>query len=124
MIATDAPSCAAASAARCPARPAPMISTSWEGTSLDCISGRAGTRRRVGGARGGGVGAWGMAGERHPGAAPVFGTAAMRHARSDEPVRVELGPAPGPNATTAPGGRDECRVLAGLGGDYAALVAR
>ena len=31
MIATVAPVCAAASAARWPASPAPMISTSWEG---------------------------------------------------------------------------------------------
>src|SRR3954447_24199516 len=31
MIATVAPASAAARAARCPARPAPMISTSWEG---------------------------------------------------------------------------------------------
>ena|ERR1700733_9285211 len=33
MIPTLAPAWAAASAARCPASPAPMMSTSWEGTT-------------------------------------------------------------------------------------------
>src|SRR3954447_20131823 len=43
MIATVAPERAAASAARWPARPAPMINTSWEGMAKQSIGGpRAG----------------------------------------------------------------------------------
>ena len=39
MIATVAPVWAAASAALWPARPAPMIKTSWEGTNGDSMEG-------------------------------------------------------------------------------------
>ncbi len=39
MIATVAPERAAASAARWPARPAPMINTSWEGMAMESIGG-------------------------------------------------------------------------------------
>src|SRR5680860_1736244 len=39
MIATVAPERAAASAARWPARPAPMINTSWEGMRQESIGG-------------------------------------------------------------------------------------
>src|SRR3954467_5153159 len=50
MMATVAPASAAASAARCPASPAPMISTSWEGMGRDLIrreaAGRAGPGTR------------------------------------------------------------------------------
>src|SRR5689334_17842965 len=46
MIATDAPVCAAARAARWPARPAPMIRTSWDGTSSDSIYARCRPRPR------------------------------------------------------------------------------
>src|SRR3954451_10721062 len=38
MIATDAPSSAAARAARCPARPAPMIRTSCAGMGAETVS--------------------------------------------------------------------------------------
>src|SRR5215211_7619850 len=41
MIPTDTPSSAAASAARCPARPAPITRTSWEGTSADAIDAKS-----------------------------------------------------------------------------------
>src|SRR4051812_13960593 len=40
-IPTDTPSSAAASAARCPARPAPITSTSWEGILLTGLLGAA-----------------------------------------------------------------------------------
>src|SRR5688500_17458079 len=49
MIATVAPERAAASAARWPARPAPMINTSWEGMARESIGG---TGRDVSRARG------------------------------------------------------------------------
>src|SRR3954464_3580906 len=42
MMATVAPSRAAARAARWPARPAPMMRTSWAGMAGDVITGRAG----------------------------------------------------------------------------------
>src|ERR1700752_4877797 len=44
MIATEAPASAADSAARWPARPAPMISTSCEGTAIDSIWGTSWVR--------------------------------------------------------------------------------
>src|SRR5829696_317076 len=45
MIATVAPALAAASAARWPARPAPMMRTSWVGTGGPVYSGRRSGRR-------------------------------------------------------------------------------
>src|SRR6185369_12366741 len=42
MIPTDTPSSAAARAALCPARPAPITRTSWDGTRADAIQAAAG----------------------------------------------------------------------------------
>src|SRR3954471_4942314 len=46
MIPTETPCSAAASAARCPARPAPITSTSWSGTKPILYRSDSGVRRR------------------------------------------------------------------------------
>src|SRR5687767_8218301 len=78
MIATVAPERAAASAARWPARPAPMINTSWEGMADESIGGTG------------------------PDASRARGTASVRHVAAPVILGDEhdprLPPAPGPGA--------------------------